>query len=452
MSIEKLNKLFKKRKQDIEVAETQYNRIISKQPELIFSELSERNNFQILDNAIRSKDFNNLLLLEKLGFDFTQHSLKLKADLCYKNSAKFENWQQYFSLFLNHKLIPVNKSNEDYIDSPYTIFEELISNNDYEKITFLQKHNLSPAIRNISNLILHKITTLDYENLKKLNEHGIIARENDLFGFLLIEIQQSKSERNQHNISQLENILNLFVETNVINFQTSPFVALALMNNNNVPEQLVNKFLQQNNPDMKIIDQHDLHSMDKILGLYTNLVMDDNKLLNHLKQYGFPEKRLNAFRLVSRSLKHSSPTLFIDNFNDFKSRIDAAGIADLAYSAIDKEKEYSQPILTEFFNRITNDNMLKMGSFAKKMINFYEDNPNENTTIFSNAFLESTIDADFKMQFFLDLISKHNFSKKTWHENLISDLGIQIIEMQKETLKNHIMNDLTPPSQNKPRI
>lgn len=452
MSIEKLNKLFKKRKQNIEVAETQYHKIISKQPELSFSELSERNNFEILNNAIKSKDFNNLLLLEKLDFDFSQHSFKLKADLCYKNSAKFENWQQYFSLFLNHKLIPVNKSTEDYIDSPYTIFEELISNNDYEKITFLKKHNLSPAIRNISNVILYKITTFDYENLKKLNEHGIIARENDLFGFLLVDIKESKSEKNRYNISQLENILDLFIETNVINYQTSPFVALALMNNDDVPEKLINKFLKRNNPDMRIIDQHDLHSIDKTLDLYTNLVLDDNKLLNHLKQYGFPEKRLNAFRLISRSLKHSSPTLFLSNFNDFKSRIAAEGIADLAYSAMDTEKEYLQPILTEFFNRITNDNMLKMGSFAKKMINFYNDNPNENTNTFSNAFLQSTMDADAKMQFFTDIISNKNFSVKPWHERLISDLKIQIIGKQKETLKNHIMNDLTPLSQNKPRI
>lgn len=452
MNIENLSKLFRKRKQDIEAAEKQYDKIISKQPELNLNNLTEKVSFNILHNAIKSKDFNNLILLERLGFDFAQHSFKLKADLCYKESAKFENWQQYFSLFINNKLMPVNKSNEDYIDSPYTIFEELIQNNDYEKIKFLQTHNLSPAIRNISNVILHKIVMFDYENLKKLNDHGIITRENDLFAFLMLDIKQSKLEKTQHNIYQLEKILDLFIETNVINSDTSPFVALILMNNNDVPENLVNKFLQHNKPDMNIINQHDLHSIDKMLGLYTNLVIDENKLLNHLKQYDFPEKKLNAFRFIRRSLQHSSPTLFLSNFNDFKSRIAAEGIADLAYSAMDTEKEYLQPILTEFFNRITNDNMLKMGSFVKKMINFYNDNPNENTNTFSNAFLQSTMDADAKMQFFTDIISNKNFSVKPWHERLISDLKIQIIGKQKETLKNHIMNDLTPLSQNKPRI
>jgi len=452
MSIEKLSKLFKKRKQNIEAAETQYNKIISKQPELSFTNLSEKDNFNILHNAIRSKDFNNLLLLEKLRFDFSQHSSKLKADLCYKDSAKFDNWQQYFSLFLNHKLIPVNKSNEDYTDSPYTIFEELISNNDYEKITFLQKHNLSPVIRNISNVILHKILMFDYENLKKLNVYGIITRENDLFAFLMLDIKQSKLEKTRHNICQLEKILDLYMETKVINSNTSPFVALALMNNNDVPEKLINKFLEKNKPDMNIINQHDLHSIDKMLGLYTNLVIDENKLLNHLKQYDFPEKKLNAFRFIRSSLKYSSPDIFFENFNKFKSRIDPMGIADLACISIDKEKEYSLPILTEFFNRITNENMLKMGTSAKKIIKFYEDNPQENTNTFSNAFLQSTMDADAKMQFFTDIISNKNFSVKSWHERLISDLKIQIIEKQKETLKNHIMNDLTPPSQNKPRI
>lgn len=452
MNIENLSKLFRKRKQDIEAAEKQYDKIISKQPELNLNNLTEKVSFNILHNAIKSKDFNNLILLERLGFDFAQHSFKLKADLCYKESAKFENWQQYFSLFINNKLMPVNKSSEDYIDSPYTIFEELIQNNDYEKIKFLQTHNLSPAIRNISNVILHKIITFDYENLKKLNDHGIITRENDLFSFLMLDIKQSKLEKTQHNICQLEKILDLFIGTSVINSNTSPFVALALMNNNNVPEKLINKFLQQNKPDMKMIDQHDLHSIDKMLGLYTNLVLDDNKLFNHLKQYGFPEKKLNAFRFIRRSLQHSSPDIFLDNFNNFKSQIDPIGIADLACISIVEGKEYSLPILTEFFNRITNDNMLKMGHSAKKMIKFYEDNPQENTNTFRNAFLQSTMDADVKMQWFVDIISNNNFLKKTWHENLISDLGIQIIEKQKETLKNHIMNGLTPPPQTKPRI
>lgn len=99
MSIEKLQKLFKKRKQDINKGENEYNRIISKKPELAFEMLPEKTHFDILCKAIESKDFNNLLLLEKLHFDFSKYSFKFKADVCYKKSATFDNWEQYFSFF-----------------------------------------------------------------------------------------------------------------------------------------------------------------------------------------------------------------------------------------------------------------------------------------------------------------------------------------------------------------
>ena len=401
--MEKILKFVNKRRQNLDTCEQDYLKIIKKDPACDLNNMSNHQQWRVLCRAIESKNFDNLLALEKIDFNFHLQSDKLGTDYFFNEVSTRDNWKDYFNFFISHGLMPIRafKNDENLTDMPYSIYEHLISNNAYEKIDFLLNLNIPPVIRKYSNILTHKIAILDYTNLKKLHERNISCGEQEMFGFVVMDIQD-KTPNKQKDLKNMNNIISMFVKNNIIDSSNSYFVAMALLNHPNVPHSYAKNFILKQKPDFSLTNEHELHVFSKMFSFYNNITLNNNSVFNLLVGNGFNEEKMNASLFVYSSLRNNTFSLFDNDLQKFKHRIKTNDLYDLCLSSLNYNPEDDKitRCMTAFFDRLCDDDYTY--NHMKKL--FEEALKNNSLDNYFSAYMSASSEPDLRIKMYEKLM------------------------------------------------
>lgn len=311
--------IFSNKKRSKEETVILFNKFKDKNPGFIFDKISNR----ILEAAIKSKNYENLLSLKLVDLNFT--NVTYQHDFFFEISSKNDEWKKEFSFLIENNILPgmmskKEKKNKDYRDND--ILNTLLFDNKKEQVKHLFSLGYPKEFINKNNTYFHfLVEDHNPEGIKELIKMGFDPQKFEDYNHPINNILYFPSGSSKKKDENINNIINTFIKHKALSKKLLSYFCFDVMFSHQFNNKRVANFVNKYKPDFSFYQDYIKFSKPYDIKHHSDVLMSEQCQLFELslKRKMNPSILLhegNTATLLNSAINHHVPEKYFNIIYD----------------------------------------------------------------------------------------------------------------------------------------